>query len=323
MKVNGRIGIASILMFILVSLAATVSAIDLEVTKTEINGVEVFPDDFVHLDLQRGDNIEVEIEFVSLDDLEDVEIRTIILSSEEDIEEVLPLFDTREDTEYKKTIALELPREVEEDEYRLMVIISDKDDEELSETYNIFVNSERHNLAIEDVVLQPFGRVVAGEYLLSKVRIENFGQDTENDVRVVISIPELGVQAVSYIDEIDFDDQEETEEMLLRIPQCADAKQYRLNVVVEYNEGRDHVTQEQSIFVDANQNCENNSGSDSPAVVVIRANDNEASGAAALDTEENQPSSTRKALEVVLGVLVVLLLLIALLIGFMKLRRDE
>ena len=142
-------------------------------------------------------------------------------------------------------------------------------------------------------------------------------------MRVVISIPELGVQAVSYIDEIDFDDQEETEEMLLRIPQCADAKQYRLNVVVEYNEGRDHVTQEQSIFVDANQNCENNSGSDSPAVVVIRANDNEASGAAALDTEENQPSSTRKALEVVLGVLVVLLLLIALLIGFMKLRRDE
>lgn len=317
----------SIFLILVAGLAVSVNAIDITVTETNINGVEVFPNHYISLDLEKGGELEVEIEFTSQEDLDDVEIRATILSSEDDIEEILPLFDTREDTEYKKTLRLQLPMRLDEDEYRLMVIISDRHSEELSHTYNIFVNSRRHLLAVEDVLLHPFGRVTAGEFILAKVRLENFGQKDEEDIRVVVSIPELDVKALSYINEVEFDDQAETEEMLLVIPECAEAKQYDLDVLVEYNSGRDTLTEQRSVFVRANPDCKVDGDVDAePAVVVIIQNEGDATGAATADlTEANadEPTSLRKALEVALLVLVVLLVIIGLVIGFMKLKGDE
>ncbi|MBD3318996.1 hypothetical protein GF342_03745 [Candidatus Woesearchaeota archaeon] len=328
---NRRFGLIAVMLLLIAGLAVSAQAFDISITKTEINGVEVFPDNYVSLDLEKGGELELEVEFTALDDLDDVEVRAVILSSEEDIEEVLPLFDVREDTEYKKELTLELPREVDEDEYRIMVIISDRDDE-ITETYNIYVNSRRHLLAIEDVILHPFGRVQAGEFVLAKVRLENFGQKDERNARIMVSIPELETQAVTYINEIEFDDQAETEELLLIIPECAEEKQYRMNIVVEYNEGRDHLTEERTIFVRENPACSTDQeDDDEPAVIVLtqdgadNADGTEATGAAVADASDSEESSwtVRNVLEVALLALVVLLVIVGLLIGFMKLRSDD
>jgi hypothetical protein len=318
------VGVLSIFLLLVAGLATSVSALDIEITETEINGVEVFPDGFVALDLTKGDEIELQLEFTSLDDLDDVEILATILGSEEDIEEVLPLFDTREDTEYQRTVTLELPNELEQDSYRLLLIISDRDDEELRESFNIFVNSKRHSLAFEDVIVHPFGRVQAGDFLFAKVRLENFGMKDEDDVRVTASIAELGAQATSYIDQIEFEDQEETEEMLLVLPECAEAGQYRMSIVVSYNEGRDHLTTEKSVFVQENPACVTEEEDKEPAVVVIKEADNDGAGDVVVDEAKTSTgTSLRGVLEVVLLALVGLLVIVGLIIGVTKLRSEE
>ena len=64
--------------------------------------------------------------------------------------------------------------------------------------------------------------------MLATVRVENKGQKDEDDVKVTVSIPALGLSATDYIDEVEEDEEEETEELFIRMPKCAEAGQYEL-----------------------------------------------------------------------------------------------
>jgi hypothetical protein len=84
------------------------------------------------------------------------------------------------------------------------------------------------------------------------VRLKNYGQDTENDVKVVVSIPELGVEETSYVNSIDSDEALSTEDMLLRIPANAKAGLYTVDVTAYYNDGDDDTTANYQVSVVAN-----------------------------------------------------------------------
>jgi len=64
---------------------------------------------------------------------------------------------------------------------------------------------------------------------------------TVNGVKVVVSIPDLGVSASDFIDELeaegdDNDDQATTEEMFLRIPDNAETGEYTVRIEVYFDD---------------------------------------------------------------------------------------
>ena len=124
------------------------------------------------------------------------------------------VFDAEENVTYVRRVRLRTSDEVQEDAYKLRVIVSDRNSDAMTKNYNLKIDVPRNGLKVSDVTFFPDGSVEAGKGLLATVRVENKGERDQNDVRVQISIPELGVSGVDYIDEIKSDREKGTEEIL-------------------------------------------------------------------------------------------------------------
>jgi hypothetical protein len=321
MKAMNQTVLFSTVLFILMAVAGSAShTIPLLVDQVQVEDVELTPDSVNRLDLERNQEFDVEVHLRTIEDVSDVEIRAFISGFEyndvQPISDHIGPFDFDANITYVKHLKLTLPDEVDEDDYKLRIVITDRNGGEVVENYNLKVDVPRHALKIEDVVLSPSGEAKAGTALLATVRLENKGEKDEEDVKVMVSVPELGISATEYLDEIESDDdEEETEEIFLRLPKCAEPGQYMLKVEVWYNEGHDKVTGATKLSVVENESCK---PEPAPQVVV-----------SAPPTQTNEtaaPSSiskVRSALEVILLVLVALLVIVGLVIGFSRLKGEE
>ncbi|MBD3164026.1 hypothetical protein GF323_02410 [Candidatus Woesearchaeota archaeon] len=211
--------------------------------------------------LEKGDELEVEVKFDALEDIDDVQVEAMLRGYDHDdlIEDITDVFDVKGNRSYKKRLTLEFPRRMDQDEYSLRVIISSRNDAELFE-YDLGVETGRHIVAIRDVVLSPANGVKAGRALLATVRVQNYGSGDEDDVKVTFSIPELGIAASDYIDELEADgeddDSKSTEELYLRIPIDTDAGEYDAEVEVQYHDREKTVSKEMTVTVFADETFE-------------------------------------------------------------------
>lgn len=298
------------LMLIAVLTAGAVSALP-SIDRVDIDDTTVYENQVNRLDIEVGNTVPVEVWLTSTEDLDNVRVEVEITGYEHgDISDKTELFRTEPDATYKKNLMLSLPEDMDKDSYQLRVQVTDRNSGELIQSYNLLLDLARHSMTIEDVVFYPENAVTAGQALLATVRVENFGQKDENDVRVHVSIPELGVGATDYIEEVESDDQEETEELYIRIPADALTGDYTVLIDVDYNDGHASISQTNSISILAKP---------APTVqqVVVQTQTTE-------PVEPAGKSTLRSVLEGILLVLVGLLVIVAIILGVSKLSsRDE
>ncbi len=212
------------------------------------------------LSLERGQEIEVEIRMSSLVARSNVEVQAFISGYEYNnangIFDRSQVFDMQPNTTYVKRLNVKLPTDTEVDSYKLRVLVSDRFNSEVSLDYNLRIDAKRHSIAFKEILLNPQNSIMAGRALLATVRLENYGQRSEKDVRVQTSIPELGVSAVDYINEIKYEDQEQTEELYLKIPACANHGTYNVITKVTYENGRTTITKSVPIQILSDDTCD-------------------------------------------------------------------
>lgn len=224
----------------LMAMSAFVSAVPVSLTELKVNGDELLPRGSTIRDFERGDGeLEIKVFLTALADGKDLEVEAKISGYEyNDIEamyDVTHPFDVEAGVEYVKKLYITLPQDMDRDQYRLRIRVSDRDSATLEEFYEFNVDTSRHNLMIKDVVLTPEYEVQAGRSLLASVRLENFGEKDEEGIKVKISIPELGVSASDYMDKLKDGDETTSEELWLRLPSCAKPGDYKVLVTVEYD----------------------------------------------------------------------------------------
>jgi len=312
--------ILSVLSILLIALlSATSIAMPVGIDQIKIDGTDVEDNGQVRLDVQRGQEIEIELTLVPSEDVEDIEIRAFISGYEyngvEEIADSIGPISMDKDVKYKKTLKVILPEDVEESDYKLRLLFTDRNGEDvMMKNYQIKVDLPRHQIKIADVLFNPSKTIKAGSALLAQVRLENMGEMTESDVIVKIMIPELGVSATDYLDEIESGDQEETEELYLRIPENAAAGMYQAQVYVGYNNNHDKVLATGTVNVEAKE---------APVVqettIVVQEPVVEPTTTVAATSWKG---AVRTGLEIVLLVLVALLVVIGLIIGFTRLGKS-
>jgi len=214
------------------------------------------------LDVDRGDdlNIKVKVKYV-LDEpnkpstLDDVQIESVLrgIDSRDKVDDITDVFDAKANVTYVKKLTIPLIDKIDQDGYSLRIRISDRDSPTVEKTYEIDIGTKRHDVEIRDVVLSPDTEVKAGRALLATVRVRNRGDKDEDGVKVVVRIPDLGVSAADFIDELekegDDDDQATSEEMFLRIPDSAETGEYEVVVDVFFDDGDKKNSVVTSIFV--------------------------------------------------------------------------
>jgi len=207
------------------------------------------------LDVERGDDLSIKVKIISTADMDDVEIEAVLrgVDSRDKVEDITDTFDTKAGVTYIKRLTLPLIAKIDQDTYLLRIRVSDRDSATVEQTYSLKVDTKRHDVEIRDVILSPNTEVKAGRALLATVRLRNRGEKDEDGVKVVVSIPQLGVSAADFVDELekedDNDDQATTEEMFLRIPDNAKTGDYTVRVEVWFDDGDKRNTKETSIFV--------------------------------------------------------------------------
>lgn len=249
--------------FVALVVISMVSAQDYTLDKVTVDGVTVMEDGLVvgsgAVFLERGEETEIEVFVKSTDAVDDVKVKAWIGGYEYgDVEETSEIFDINAaNVVYKKTLRLDIPNDLDVDEgdYTLFVKVFDRT-ESVEESFDVFLEEKRHLLKIQDVIVRS-SVVDAGSPLFAVVRVENLGDKKEEDIKVSMSIPELGVSTRDYIDElaaheIDNEDEEDSEssnEIFLRIPKDAQSGFYDLVVDVEYDRGHKVLTKKETIEV--------------------------------------------------------------------------
>ena len=212
-------------------------------------------------DIEKGDEFDVKVHFYSTVDADDVQVSAELRGYDHDdrVEDITDVFDAKANVTYVKKLSLKFPQRMDQDTYKLRVQVQDRDSPTFEETYELEIDSPRHLIQIKDVVFSPENRVVAGRALLTTVRLQNRGEQDEEGLKVKVSIPELGISASDFVDELeaegDDDDETSSEEIYLRIPGCAETGDYTVNIDVTFDEGDETVSATKKITVESDESC--------------------------------------------------------------------
>ncbi len=229
--------------------ALALTAQDVSWESIRINGdfVNFGGEDATVLAVEEGETLEIRLNLLAAmtadaSALQDLEVEAKISGYEYADRESLSdsaSVDLVPGTTKPVSLSIELPQRLERDQYLLRLRVLDRNTEALSQDVVLFIEPPRHGLDITDVSFSPGNTVRAGRALLATVLLQNFGNRNENDVKVMVSIPELGVSAVEYID-VDADpddlDYEDVPEMFLPIPASAAEGEYDVEVTAEFNQ---------------------------------------------------------------------------------------
>jgi uncharacterized membrane protein len=244
----------------LVGAAVSVSADNYYFDHIEVNDLEI--DDLTTLDVERGEKLDIEVYLVANATIDDVSITARINGYEyESIFDSTSQFSIESGNTYKKTLTLHIPDDIDASElYTLRIEASDKTNE-IKKEINLHIDEARHDLKFFDVLLNPSSTIKAGNPVFVTVRLENLGEKEEDDIKVKVSIPDLGVSTVSYLNELNTEQQEDDTDnhfdeensaqmdLLLKIPIDAPTGTYTLRVDVEYNRGHSFISQNLNLNV--------------------------------------------------------------------------
>jgi len=241
--------------------ATAVPLVPFKIVDVDIDGTDM--SDVNTLYVERGEtlNIRVEVQTSSLIKdvdytVDDVRVKADIAGYEyDDIEDTTEMFDMEGGVRYVKNLKLSIPEDIDASEdYKLRVRVYNQD-YEIDTSYELRVKSQRHLLNIQDVIFTPGLVLNTNQPLFTTVRVENMGDNKEEDVRVEVSVPELGRSGITYIDElvsVENDDEETSASSDTIYMDLRGAKSgiYELFVKVEYNRGHDEVTKSYQLVID-------------------------------------------------------------------------
>ncbi|MCD4666565.1 hypothetical protein K8R47_02030 [archaeon] len=258
----------SIVLITMLALVSFVSAYDNDrqdykepysIEEVEVNGLEI-TDGQTLLDVNRGDTVFVRIQLEANSDVDDVKVKAWFGGYEyDDIEDVTNAFDITEGRTYLKVLRLELPNDMDADDYTLHIKAYDQDNSvETRYRLKLDITKPRHDLNIQDVIFTPGLTINADQPLFVTVRVENLGAHREEDIKVEVSIPELGISQRTYIDELaseaerDEDDEETSDSSDTIFVDLRNAPKgtYDLYVRVVYDRGHEVVEELYTLVID-------------------------------------------------------------------------
>lgn len=193
---------------------------------------------------EEAKNIEVEARLMGYD--------------EEDTKDSKVVSSLKVGTAKKVTLNVEVPKDFKNGPNAVLRVWVYGGNDQVYVDYNLYVESASHDMEIVDVSFSPGKTVRAGESLLTTVLVENTGEKDEEDVKVTVEVPELGLSASEFLDEVGQDKKEDVPEMFLKFPATTAPGDYEVKVTVQYEDLKESVSRTETVTVIANDYLNSN-----------------------------------------------------------------
>ena len=194
-KMLGFLAVFVLGILMVSSVTAFASLDDLEVKDVESGQVSVF----------GGETFPVRVVFTATADAEDVRVKAWI-SGERENAVVSERFDVLDGNTYSRLISVTAPFDIDpEEDLSLNVVVENRNQEAIDETFDLVVQRESYLLQILDVEADTSVR--AGGLLALDVVLKNSGRQFADDAFVRVKIPALGIEDRSYFGDLSSTDQ--------------------------------------------------------------------------------------------------------------------
>lgn len=255
MKTQILVSLMAILAVI--ALVTNVSAVDLQVNleQLSVKGVDFVNINYQTVSLEAGEVVPVKVVFYAWEDASDVKVKVSLSTHREDITAKTERFAIISGRSYSKLLSLKLPEDFDPSEDLVLSIeIQGKVGgvtKIFEENFDVTVQRASYNVEILDIDADK--TVNAGENLAVDVVLKNRGFERLDDVFVIASIPELGVQKKVYFEDLTATDTCDKDEdcnkddsgerkISLRIPSNTKASVYELKVEAYNSDSKDTKT---------------------------------------------------------------------------------
>jgi len=238
-----------VLMALALLAASFVSAQNLDILYVKINGEEFdqtldIGNHTTNLQVERGEDLDIKVRVKAKANVTNVQVEADIYGyryshREEDlVSATSKTFDMSSGDVDTIELELEVPVRMDKKYTLLRIRVGDEDGLSYENVYQLHVVGvdEEDAVIVKDYSFSPSSTIAAGRAFTAMVRVQNIGDDDLDDVKVIVSIPELNVRDSEYLDELEADEKETLEEFLLRIPDCASPGVYDVEIEVEFDE---------------------------------------------------------------------------------------
>jgi len=229
-----------------------------EVTQVKING-DVY-ENGDSLVVERGQTLNIRVKLQANNTENNIQVAAAILGYEysdyEELSDSTSVFDMDEGDTIYKDLTVKVPDKVERDYYDLRIVVGTRTGPAFEGLYRLHIVEPRHSVIISDIVLSPGSPIQAGKALLVIPRIKNMGSKDETDIKLTVTIPDLGVSGSEYIDELEAGKSKSTEEIYLKLPSCAKPGTYKMYVELSYMDGYKEDALTKEITIIAGEVCE-------------------------------------------------------------------
>ena len=249
-----KTGIVVSLIVIALTLQTVIAATgDLNVSIDSVTIKGVVGSSTINIAGFSSEMVPLKVIFTSNVNVEDAKIKAWIGGYRDDIVVSTRRIHLLNTSVYSELLSIQLPSDIKPSEsYTLYVRIETKN-KYREEQYNLKIQRESYNTEILDADSEKTVR--AGEKLAVDVVLKNRGYEDLEDLFVVVSIPELGVEKRAYFEDLTSEDDSDADKrdsgertVYLRIPSNAKTGVYNLKIESYNSDSRSVITKKIAVI---------------------------------------------------------------------------
>ncbi len=192
---------------------------------------------------QSKKDIDLDVKLTALENIKNAHVDAILTFENGDaVADTTTTFNLNKDEKTAKSLSLPLISKFKQNSFKLRLIIVDADSNSKEKAYGLKISEQEFPFVVSSMSLSPESNVQAGRSLGVRLSFKNSGVVPLEGLIAKVSIPELDVSAVKFLDQIKNANQEEVrEDFILKILDNVQTGTYtvRSEIASQFNGDKD------------------------------------------------------------------------------------
>lgn len=167
---------------------------------------------------QSKKNVDLNVKLTALENIKNAHIDAVLtFENGEAVADTTETFNINKDEKTSRSLRLNLFSKFKQNSFKLKLRIIDADGNSKEKIYGLTISEQKFPFGVSSISLSPESNIQAGKVLGVRLNFKNSGVVPLEGLTAKVSIPELDVSAVKFLDQIKNINQELREDFILKI----------------------------------------------------------------------------------------------------------